>query len=158
VGSIKTPNAALLAALMLLVAVIFVSTAHTSVGLPLRIGRMVPCYPGERRVVVIRVFAHGGIKIDIDESDKNRLGRDLDNIFRTRAVHAAYVAADLDVPFSKVVAVLDIASQHLDHIALLPASPVLAREPHQGETETCVDMTFTERDARKSDRQSSVWH
>jgi biopolymer transport protein ExbD len=143
---------------MLLIAAVFASTAHNTVGLPLRIGGRVPCYPGVRRIVVIQVLAGGSIKINVDPSDRNRLGRDLDDIFRTRAEHAAYVTADPEVAFAQVVDVLDIASQHLDHVALLPRSLVLDRKPYPGETDICVDMTFTDREANTSDRQLSVWH
>ena len=75
----------------------------------------------------------------------------------TKAVSAAYVTGDSDVTFAQVADVLDIASRHLDHMALLPRSSVLDRKAYPGETDSCVDVTFTMREANTSDRQSAVW-
>jgi biopolymer transport protein ExbD len=153
----KTLNAAPLVALLLVVATLFTNTAYHTVGIPLRIGKVVPCYQGVRRVVVIRVLADGSIKINADASDRNRLGLDLDNIFRTRAVRGAYVTAEPEVAFAQVANVLDIASQHLEHVALFPRSFAPDRSPHPGEIDLCVDMSFTASEANMSDRLLPVW-
>jgi biopolymer transport protein ExbD len=156
--SVKTINVAPFVAVLLVMAAVFASTVHVSMGLPLRIARMGPCYPGDRRVVVIQLLADGSININVDPVSRSELGNRLDGIFRTRAVRLAYVTAEPNVPFGKVAAVIDIATMHLDHIALLPRSKVISRKPYPGESDTCVEMTFTERDAKTSDQVLSVWH
>jgi biopolymer transport protein ExbD len=155
---VKTLNAAPFAALLLIATAVLASTAGVSMGLPLRIGKMEPCYPGDRRVVVIQVSADGSVRINVDPVSRSELGGKLDDIFRTRAVRLAYVTAEPAVPFGEVAGVIDIATKHLDHVALLPRSRVPDRKPYPGESDVCVEMSFTEHDADTSDRDLSVWH
>jgi hypothetical protein len=118
---------------------------------------MVPCYPGVRRVVVIQLSTDGSVKINVDPVKRAELGVKLDDIFRTRAVRLVYVTAESDLAFSEVVNVVDIATNHVDHIALLPRSQGLDRKPYPGERDVCVGMTFSKRESNTSDRQLSVW-
>lgn len=145
-------------ALLLIGAAVLACTGRTSVGLPLRVGKMAPCYPGDRRVVVLQLSTDGSLKINVDPVKRTELGAKLDDIFRTRAVRLAYVTAESDVAFGEVASVIDIATNHLDHIALLPRSQMLDRKPYSGERDVCVVMTFSERESNASDKQLSVWH
>jgi biopolymer transport protein ExbD len=154
----KTLNVAPLVAVLLILAATLGCAGPTSVGLPLRLGKMEPCYPGDRRVVVIQVLTGGSVKINVDPVHRTELGEKLDDIFRTRAARLAYVTADSDVAFSEVAGVIDTATEHLDHVALLPRSQVLDRKPYPAELDVCVTMSFSARDANTSDRQLSVWH
>jgi biopolymer transport protein ExbD len=113
----RTPNVAPLVAVLLLAAAILTCTTACSVGLPLRIGKMEPCYPGDRRAVVIQISRDASIKINVDPVSRSELGRKLDDIFRTRAVHLAYITAESDVAFGHVTAVMDIVTKHVDHVA-----------------------------------------
>src|SRR5437773_5874018 len=99
-------------AVLLIGAAILASNGPTFVGLPLRVGKMTPCYPGDRRVVVIQLSTDGSVKINVDPVKRAELGAKLDDIFRTRAVRLAYVTAESDVPFSEVAGVIDIATNH----------------------------------------------
>jgi biopolymer transport protein ExbD len=144
-------------AVLLIGAAVLVSTGRTSVGLPLRVGRIVPCYPGDRRVVVIQLSTDGSVKINVDPVKRADLGARLDDIFRTRAVRLAYVTAESNVAFGEVASVIDTATNHVDHIALLPRSQMPDRKPYPGERDVCVEMTFSERESNTSDRQLPVW-
>ena len=153
----RAVNVAPMVAVLLIGAAVLASTGPTSVGLPLRVGKMVSCYPGDRRVVVIQVSTDGSVKINVDPVKRADFGAKLDEIFRTRAVHLAYVTAESDVAFGEVASVIDTATNHVDHIALLPRSQMLDRKPYPGERDVCVEMTFSERDSNTSDRQLPVW-
>jgi biopolymer transport protein ExbD len=145
-------------AVLLIGAAVLASTRPTSVGLPLRVAEVVPCYPGVYRVVVIQASANGSVKVDAESIRRAELGEKLDNIFRTRAMRFAYVTAESDVPFGEVVEVIDVATKHLDHVALLPRSQVLDRQPQPGEIDVCMDMSVGQREAKTSDRHLSLWH
>lgn len=145
-------------AVLLIGAAVLASTGRTSVGLPLRVGKMAPCYPGVRRVVVLQLSKNGSVKINVDHVERAELGAKLDDIFRTRAIRLAYIAAESDVAFGEIARVIDIATNHVDHIALLPRSQTLDRKPYPGERDVCVEMTFSERESNTSDRRLSVWH
>jgi hypothetical protein len=129
-------------------------------GLPLRIGKMKPCYQDDRRDVVVQVSVDGSLRIteNAEPVGLTELGDKLDMIFRTRAIRVAFVTADSHVPFGGVVRVIDAATKHVDHIAFLPRSRVLDRKPFPGETDVCLDMTLAKRDENSSDRLSSIWH
>jgi biopolymer transport protein ExbD len=144
-------------AVLLIVAAVFANTGP-SVGLPLRVGKIVPCYPGDRRVVVIQLSTDGSVKINVDSIRRAELGEKLDHVFRTRAFRFAYVTAESDVAFGEVVEVIDAATKHLDHVALVPRSRVLDRQPNPGEIDVCLDMVVRKGELNTSDRQLSLWH
>lgn len=141
----KCINAGPFAALFLILTAV-PSIIHVAKGLPLRIASMGPCYPGDRRVVVIRVLPGGQLMINTDSSSWSELGGQLDAIFRTRAERLAFVTAEPDLPFSQVADAINIATKHLDRVALFPRSSVLNRKPfYPGENSICVGMSTTER-------------
>jgi biopolymer transport protein ExbD len=157
---VKGVNAAPFAALFLILATVLAtaSTFHGSQGLPLRLAKMVPCYPGDRRVVVIQVLAHRRLKMNVDPVESSELGDRLEEIFRTRAVRLAYVTAEPGLSFAEVVKVIEVATKHLDHVALLPHTSVVERRPYPGETDTCLDMTVSHREWGSSDATLPIWH
>jgi hypothetical protein len=66
-------NTAPFAALFLILTAV-PGIVHVAKGLPLRIATMSPCYPGDRRVVVIRVLPGGQLMINVDLSSWTELG------------------------------------------------------------------------------------
>jgi hypothetical protein len=66
-----------------------------------------------------------------------------------------FVTAEPGLPFSKVAEVIDIATVHEHHVALLP--PISA--PYQF-GDACPEMAFKEWQVEplRSDRNSPIWH
>ena len=134
------------------------TTGTNSVGLPLRVARIEPCYPGDTWIRVIQISAGGSLKINNEPIGRAELGQRLDDIFRTRWLRGVYVIAEPGVSFGEVAGVLDIASQHVDHVALVPNSRVPERIAHAGEGDTCMDMRIDPHQLEMSDRTLSTWH
>jgi biopolymer transport protein ExbD len=107
------------AALALILTVIAVSSS-VSKGLALRVASIEPCGADDRRVIVVQALANGRVKIGAEDLNLSKLGDRLSVILRTRAEKLVFVTADRDRPLEEVVQLIDIASYHAEHIALLP--------------------------------------
>ena len=93
-------------------------------------------------------FRHRGLK-RLWERDSSRVNAEL---------RSAYVTAESDVPFGEVVELVDVATKHLDHVALVPRSQVLDRQPQPGEIDVCMGMSVSQLEVKTPDRHLSLWH
>src|SRR5688572_21070316 len=75
--------------------------------------------PDDVRTVVVSVDANGGLKINQDAVQKEFLGQQLEEIFKTRADRTMFVRGDPEVLFASVAEVIDIAKgAQIDKIGL----------------------------------------
>lgn len=90
-----------------------------STGLPVLMARTRECVSDDFRTVVIHVLQGGKIKLNMEDSDQARLGKRLHEVFAVRAVQVVFVTGDPQLPFQEVAEVIDIATKHVDNVALL---------------------------------------
>jgi len=90
-----------------------------STGLPVLTAQQVECGQDDRRTVVIQVLQSGKIKLNIEDSDRVRLGGRLHEIFKTRAEQVVFITADSQLPFQDVAQIIDIATKHVANVALV---------------------------------------
>jgi biopolymer transport protein TolR len=88
-------------------------------GLPVLTAKQVGCGPGDGRTVVIHVLQGGKIKLNMEDSDRVRLGGRLYEIFKTRAEKVLFISADPHLSFQDVAQAIDIATKHIDNVALI---------------------------------------
>jgi biopolymer transport protein ExbD len=136
-------NSAPLAALFLaLTPIVFVCLAP-SAGLPVLTARQIDCGDDDRRTIVIQVLQGGKIKLNMEDSDRVRLGKRLHEVFKTRAEQVVFISADPQLSFQDVAEVIDIATKHVDNVALLSPTQKL-------DLSHCLTITPWPRQAPKS--------
>jgi biopolymer transport protein ExbD len=76
--------------------------------------------PEDVRTVIVSIDAQGGLKINQDPVQKEYLGQQLEEIFKTRAERTMFVRGDPEITFGAVAEVIDIAKGALiDKIGLI---------------------------------------
>jgi len=107
-------------------------------------------------VIVVQALANGRVKIGAEDLNLSKLGDRLSVILRTRAEKLVFVTADRDRPLEEVVQLIDIASYHAEHIALLPPLNVLRQPEHP----ICPKVIFKnwQVDAYRNDTDLPNWH
>jgi len=130
----RTVNAAPLAALFLALTPFMFVCSAPSTGLPVLTTKQVDCGDDDRRSIVIHVLEGGKIKLNMEDSDRLKLGKRLGEVFETRAEQVVFISADPQLPFQDVAQIIDIATKHVDNVALL--SPTLKLEPSH-----CLSIT-----------------
>ncbi|MGI8746030.1 MAG: ExbD/TolR family protein [Bryobacteraceae bacterium] len=76
--------------------------------------------PEVDRTVVVIIEKDKTMKINTEPTDENRLGRRLEDIFKTRAEKVVFIKGDKDLEFQTVAKVIDIAKgAGLDKIGLM---------------------------------------
>ena len=77
------------------------------------------CIDDGPRTVVVDVLGRDVLKLNFASVKRRALGGRLEDRFKNLAERVLYVQAQGSVDFSDVAAVIDIASRHVDHVALL---------------------------------------
>lgn len=76
--------------------------------------------PDQDRTVVIIIEKDNSLKINAEVTDETRLGKRLEDIFKTRAERVVFVKGDPDIEFDAVAKVIDIAKgAGIDKIGLM---------------------------------------
>ena len=76
--------------------------------------------PDQDRTVVIQIDKDKHIKINQEETDYDKLGGRLEQIFKTRAERVVFVKGDPDLEFQTVATAIDIAhSAGIDKVGLM---------------------------------------
>lgn len=76
--------------------------------------------PDQDRTVVIIIEKDNSLKINSEITDETRLGKRLEDIFKTRAERVVFVKGDPDIEFDAVAKVIDIAKgSGIDKIGLM---------------------------------------
>lgn len=76
--------------------------------------------PDQDRTVVIIIEKDNSLKINAEVTDETRLGKRLEDIFKTRAERVVFVKGDPDIEFDAVAKVIDIAKgSGIDKIGLM---------------------------------------
>jgi biopolymer transport protein ExbD len=129
------PFAALFLTLMALAA----SLPHSATGLAVTIARLEPCGNDDRREVVVQVLSHGGLRINVEDVNRENLGRRLEEIFKTRAHRYAFLLAAPDLPFAEVAQIMDSVAKQVDYIAILTPSVL---NQGRGGSPFCIDANL----------------
>jgi biopolymer transport protein TolR len=75
----------------------------------------------DQRTVVVTVDANHHLQINAEDSDYDRLGGRLEEIFKTRAERVVFVKGDPSLEYSWVAKVIDIAhGAGIDKVGLMP--------------------------------------
>ncbi len=136
-------NSAPLAGLFLTLTPIVFVCSGPSAGLPVLTAKQIDCGDDDRRTVVIHVLQGGKVKLNMEDSDRVRLERRLHEVFKTRAEQVVFISADPQLSFHDVAEVIEIATKHVDNVALL--SPGLTLDLTH-----CLTITPWRRPAPKS--------
>lgn len=112
--------------LLVLLIIFMVITPLTPKGLEALVPQ--PSPPGaqvdpdvQAKLVVVQV-TRGGVKINQEDSDWDRLGPRLEEIFKTRAERVAFIKGDDEVAFADVARAIDIMrSSGIDKVGLMTA-------------------------------------
>lgn len=91
---------------------------------------------GDMRDVILHVLPHGGLMLNEQRQERQKLGPRLDAIYRTRWSKHVYVTSDADVPFGDVLEVIRIAAKHVDYVVIVTPS-VLKQATYAGNG-TCL--------------------
>jgi biopolymer transport protein TolR len=126
-GPIADPNVVPFIDVLLVLLIIFmVITPTTPYGLDTLVPQPPP--PGskadaaDQRTVVIIINKDHSVMINQEPSDYNRLGRRLEEIFKTRAERVVFVKGDPDLEFQYVARAIDIAKgAGIDKVGLMTA-------------------------------------
>lgn len=129
----QTLNSAPLAGLFLALTPFVFVHPGPSTGLPVLTAKQVECGQDDSRTIVIQVLPGGKIKINMEDSDRVRLGARLHEIFETRAEQIVFVSADLQLSFQDVAQIIDIATKHVANVALV--------SPTQKDLSHCLSIT-----------------
>jgi biopolymer transport protein ExbD len=125
--SVRTLNSAPLAALFLTLTPIVFVRSGSPAGLPVLMAKEIDCGWDDRRNIVIHALQSGKLKLNMEDSDRVRLGERLHEIFKTRAEQVVFISADPQLSFQEVTEVIDIATKHVANVALL--TPTLKLDP-----------------------------
>jgi biopolymer transport protein ExbD len=138
--SIWLVSTAPFAALFLLLIAIVVGFSPAT-GFNVTTARLEPCGYDDRRVVVVQVLSHGGLRINVEDVKREDLDRRLEEISKTRAYRYVFLTADPDLPFEEVVQVIDSAAKQIDYIAIL--TPSILNQARGGSL-FCIDPNLPE--------------
>ena len=102
-------------------------------GLPTQIPQPSPLQstPNEAdpSTIVVQVMPGGKLMINEDESDWDKLGPRLFDIFKERAVKVAFVEGSEDVPFEEVARAIDIMrGAGIEHVGLITPKDILRQK------------------------------
>ena len=76
--------------------------------------------PDQDRTVVIQIEKNGSMKINQEDTDMNRLGHRLEEIFKTRAERVVFVKGDPDLEYQSVAKAIDVAKgAGIDKVGLM---------------------------------------
>ena len=76
----------------------------------------------DQRTVVIQIFKDHSMKINQEDTDEQRLGARLEEIFKTRAERVVFVKGDPDLEYQYVARAIDIAhGAGIDKVGLMTA-------------------------------------
>ena len=105
-------------------------------------------------MIVVQALANRRVKINAEDLKLAEVGGRLAVILRTRALKLVFVTAKPDRPMEEVIQLIDIASYHADHVALLPPRILL----RQSEPPMCPEVVFKNwQDAFRSDADLPNW-
>ena len=122
-GIMSEMNVVPLIDVLLVLLVIFMIIPHTQVGLKAQIpqpAERVPPARAESDIVVVQVLGGGSLKINGQPVSWEALRGRLEEIFRSRADHTAFVRGDDTVEFQIVAKVIDVMqSSGISSVGLL---------------------------------------
>jgi len=127
-GQMSTPNIVPMIDILLVLIIIFmVITPLTPKGLDTLVPQ--PSPPGQqadpeqlKKTVVVQVAMNGRLKINNEDTNWQRLGPRIEEIFKERAEKIAFVKGDNDVLFMDVARAIDIMKEAgIDKVGLITA-------------------------------------
>ena len=112
--------------LLVLIIIFMVITPLTPKGLEALVPQPPPPnaqqQPQDQRTVVIQIFKDHSMKINQEDTDEQRLGTRLEDIFKTRAERVVFVKGDPDIEYQYVARAIDIAhGAGIDKVGLMTA-------------------------------------
>jgi biopolymer transport protein ExbD len=119
--TIAAPFAAIFAVLALVV----LHSAHSTVGLPVRIAKTRRCGPYEEDVrrVFVQVLRRGVVQLNNESPfQAQELERRLEAIFRTREYRYVFVTGEPGLQFGDVAEIIDRSANQVDQIVLVTPS------------------------------------
>jgi hypothetical protein len=132
----RSITASLAAILLVLLLVHPVAIGRRSTGLEVKIARVIPCptdpLPGE----LLQLLQPGLVRMGSEDLTLGELDRRLETVFSRRSVRLVFVAGGAGHPFREVAKILEIASKHADHVALVTPTVQGGIKPRLGQ---CLD-------------------
>jgi len=120
--------------LLVLIIIFMVITPTVPTGLPTLVPQ--PSQPESKSeppnpsTIVVHVMPGGNIWINREQSDWDKLGARLSEIFKQRAEKVAFVDGAEDVPFADVARAIDIMRDAgIEHVGLISARDSIRRKP-----------------------------
>jgi len=112
--------------LLVLIIIFMVITPLTPKGLEALVPQPTPPnqqqQQSDQRTVVIQIFKDHSMKINQEDTDEQRLGPRLEEIFKTRAERVVFVKGDPDLEYQYVARAIDIAhGAGIDKVGLMTA-------------------------------------
>jgi len=112
--------------LLVLIIIFMVITPLTPKGLEALVPQPTPPnqqqQQSDQRTVVIQIFKDHSMKINQEDTDEQRLGKRLEEIFSTRAERVVFVKGDPDLEYQYVARAIDIAhGAGIDKVGLMTA-------------------------------------
>jgi biopolymer transport protein ExbD len=132
--------AALAAAAFFLVSVHPAAPRPRSMGLEVKIALATPCKAEVVSGEMVQVLRPGTVRLNSEELTLKELDHRLEAIFRNKTQHVVLLSGGGDLPFSDVVAVLEVAARYADYIALVTPAVEHATMPQSG---NCFDPNIT---------------
>ena len=125
-GPVSEMNVVPLIDILLVLLIIFmVITPMVPTGLPAEAPQPDPRQeaPPPDEAVVVWIARSGQLRINREDTDWDKLGPQLKQIFRTRGNRVAFVWSDSEVQFREVARAIDVMrGSGIDRVGLLPAS------------------------------------
>ncbi len=112
--------------LLVLIIIFMVITPLTPKGLEALVPQPTPPnqpqQQSDQRTVVIQIFKDHSMKINQEDTDEQKLGPRLEEIFKTRAERVVFVKGDPDLDYQYVARAIDIAhGAGIDKVGLMTA-------------------------------------
>jgi biopolymer transport protein TolR len=81
-----------------------------------------PQNQSDQRTVVVQIFKDHSMKINQEDTDEQKLGARLEDIFKTRAERVVFIKGDPDLEYQYVARAIDIAhGAGIDKVGLMTA-------------------------------------
>jgi biopolymer transport protein TolR len=109
-GAVSEMNVVPLIDILLVLLVIFMILPHTQTGLDVALPQQSvgPVVPQPEAVVVVQVLADGSLRINREQVEWNGLQARLEDVFKFRASHTAFIRGDTLVEFGVVAKAIDV--------------------------------------------------